>query len=79
MRNPRDVCVSYYNHWRILEGFHGTMDVFVDAFLNDVAGYYTPFLRHARDYWELQKTADNILFIFYEDMKRDLPKVIRWK
>ncbi len=55
------------------------MDVFVDAFLNDVAGYYTPFLRHARDYWELQKTADNILFIFYEDMKRDLPKVIRWK
>ena len=20
-RNPRDACVSYYNHWRVLEGY----------------------------------------------------------
>ncbi len=76
-RNPRDVCVSFFNHWKILEGYHGTFDVFVDAFLGDVCGYYTPFLDHVRHYWELQKKEDNVLFIFYEDMKLDLPSVIR--
>ncbi len=76
-RNPRDVCASYYNHWQIFEGFHGTFDTFVDAFLNDVCGYYTPYFKNVLDFWELQKTSENILFIFYEDMKRDLPAVIR--
>ncbi len=76
-RNPRDVCVSYFNHWKILEGYHGTFEVFVKAFLDDVCGYYTPFLDHVKDYWELQKTNKNVLFVFYEDMKKDLPSVIR--
>ncbi len=77
-RNPRDVCCSYFNHWCIFEGFRrDRFDVFVDAFLNDVCGYYTPFFQNVRGFWELQKTHDNICFIFYEDMKRDLPAVIR--
>ncbi len=76
-RNPRDVCVSYFNHWKILEGFHGSLDTFVDAFLGDVCGYYTPFLKHVREYWQLSKRSDNVLFIFYEDMKRDLKSVAK--
>ena len=77
-RNPRDVCCSYFNHWKILEGYHGTFDTFVDAFLDDVCGYYTPFFRHVIEYWELQKRSpDRVLFIFYEDMKADLASVVR--
>jgi len=76
-RNPRDVCVSFFNHWRILEGFHGDFNTFVDAFLNDTAGYNTPYLSHALEFWKLAKKNDNILFIFYEEMKKDLPSVIR--
>ncbi len=76
-RNPRDVCVSFFNHWKILEGFHGDFDIFVDAFLNDVCGYYTPFLQHVLEFWNLSKKESNVLFIFYEDMKRDLAAVIK--
>ncbi len=71
------MCVSYHSHWKIFEHFTGSFDVFLDAFLNDVAGYYTPFFKNVISFWELQKTADNVMFIFYEDMKRDLPSVIR--
>jgi len=49
----------------------------VDAFLNDAAGYNTPYLGHAREFWDLAKERDNVCFIFYEDMKKDLPKVIK--
>ncbi len=77
-RNPRDACLSLYNHWRLFEGYHGTLETFVDAFLNDVAGYYAPMISHNRGYWERSKQKDsNLLFITYEDMKKDLKAVIR--
>ena len=47
-RNPRDACVSYYNHWRVLEGYKGTFEDFAEAFVNDVCGYYAPFLPHVK-------------------------------
>lgn len=35
IRDPRDVCISYYHHCRIFkyEDFQGTFDQFVDAFI----------------------------------------------
>ena len=90
-RNPRDAVVSYYNHWRVLDGFTGwptsnihwtdvrflgSFDVFFNAFVGDVAGYYCPFIPHVLKYWK-RRTDQNILFITYEEMKRDLPAVIR--
>ena len=45
-RNPRDACVSYHNHWKILEGYHGGFEQFADAFISDIAGYYSPFIYH---------------------------------
>ena len=45
-RNPRDACVSYHNHWKILEGYHGGFEAFAEAFISDIAGYYSPFIHH---------------------------------
>jgi len=73
-RNPRDVVVSYFNFLK-LDGFYGSLDVFFNAFLGDVLSY-SPFLQHVRGYWE-RRSEENILFLSYEEMKKDLPSVIR--
>ena len=38
--------VSFYNHYKILEGYKGTFKEFAEAFVNDVGGYYTPYHSH---------------------------------
>ncbi|KAF2358803.1 Sulfotransferase domain, partial [Trinorchestia longiramus] len=37
IRDPRDLCLSYYHHSKLFkyEGFTGTLDQYVDAFLED--------------------------------------------
>ena len=75
-RNPRDAVVSYYNHWKVLEGFTGSFETFFNAFVGDVCGYYSPFIKHVLGYWD-RKDDPNILFITFEQMKKDLPEVIK--
>merc|ERR1719431_2292256 len=75
-RNPRDAVVSFYNHWRIMSGFKGNFDIFFNAFIGDVCGFYTPFIKHVLGYYE-RRNDPNILFITYEDMKKDISEVIR--
>ena len=37
-RNPRDACVSFFNHFKILDGYTGTFPDFVNSFLDDACG-----------------------------------------
>ena len=75
-RNPRDTVITYYNHFKVLEGYSGSFESFADAFLRDECGYYTPFMQNVRGFWEARQEP-NIMFITYEEMKRNLPSVIR--
>jgi len=36
-RNPKDVCVSFYHHRVMTEGYEKSVDEFVDEFVNDVS------------------------------------------
>ena len=69
-RNSRDTCVSLYYHWRLLEGFTGDFDLWSRLFLDGLSGYYSPFWKHMESYY--QSKYDNIIFLKYEEMKKDL-------
>ena len=75
-RNPRDTVVSYFNHYKVLEGYTGTFEALADAFVKNEGMLYAPFIQNVKGYWE-RRHEPNILFITYEEMKRDLPDVIR--
>ena len=59
-----------------MEGYSGSFETYVDAFLNDECIYWTPFMHNVRGFWE-KRHEPNIMFITYEEMKRDLPEMIR--
>ncbi|XP_053664882.1 luciferin sulfotransferase-like [Anopheles marshallii] len=73
-RNPKSVAVSYFHHSRGIF-YRGTMDMFVRSFVREHQ-FYSPYHAHVIEYHELRE-CDNILHLAYEDMKRDLPEVVR--
>ncbi|XP_058833563.1 luciferin sulfotransferase-like [Topomyia yanbarensis] len=73
-RNPKDAATSFYHHYRNIVGYDGPKENFFDAFLSDNL-IYAPFGEHVLDYWQL-RNEDNVLFITFEQMKRNLRKVI---
>ncbi|XP_043276423.1 luciferin sulfotransferase-like [Venturia canescens] len=74
-RNAKDTCISYYNHCKLLEGYHGNFEDFCTLFL---AGKlcFAPFWKHVLGFWT-KRNNENVLFLKYEDMKEDLASVIR--
>ncbi|XP_042241804.1 sulfotransferase 1A1-like [Homarus americanus] len=74
-RDPRDVCISYYYHYRKLEGYVGDLQHFIDCFLDEKV-VYSPIWSHILTFWQLRH-QHHVLFIRFEDMKEDLAAVVR--
>ena len=75
-RNPRDVMVSYYHHHKLIKahGYVGDLPNFAKRFTaNQIM--MGPFFPHIEEGWAL-KDHPNLLFLFYEDIKKDMKKVI---
>ena len=77
IRNPRDVCVSYMNHLRIIYNYVGSFETLVDVFTRDLGPARSLFFRHLLSFWNRRQELPNLLIVRYEEMKRDLPSVIR--
>merc|ERR1712137_475305 len=71
-RNPKDVIVSYFHHHQIVsvQNFTSDIEKFAEYFMNDEL-YYSPFFAHILEGWA-KREHPNVLFLFYEDMKRNL-------
>ena len=71
VRNPKDIAVSMYHHVKGIEMFQysGTWDHFFQLFIsgNVECGLW---FDHVLEWWK-HRDAENILFLKYEDMKKD--------
>jgi len=77
VRDPRDVCLSYFHHCRVFryEGFKGSLDQFIDAFLDNSVWLMS--------YWSTVKMAwahrrhPNLLLLSFERMKEAPAEAVR--
>ncbi len=72
MRNPKDALVSYYHFMRMNKGlgqYKGTWDDFFEIVKANQLVYGSWF-EHVAKWWKLQNNP-NILFLKFEDMKKD--------
>ena len=81
IRNPKDVCCSYYNHMSkvFIEhyNYQGTLNEFYhDVFIKPGKSEQGWYFDHLRD-WLDQKGNPNIHFLFFEDMVEDLKREIQ--
>ncbi|RZB73452.1 Sulfotransfer 1 domain containing protein [Asbolus verrucosus] len=74
-RDPKDTCISYYHHSKLMEGFTGDFGEFCELFLAGKVNF-GPYWGHVLPFWEI-RNSPNFLFLKYEDMKSNLGKVIK--
>ncbi|XP_021010908.2 sulfotransferase 1C2, partial [Mus caroli] len=70
-RNAKDCMVSYYHFYRMSQVLPepGTWDEYFETFINGKVSWGSWF-DHVKGWWEIRDKYQ-ILFLFYEDMKRD--------
>ncbi|KAJ8725839.1 hypothetical protein PYW08_004022 [Mythimna loreyi] len=75
-RDPRDVVVSCYHHARLLTvtAYSGTFKEFWNLFHKSLFTL-TPYFEHVKEAWD-KRHNPNLLFLFYEELSKDLPTVI---
>ncbi|KAJ6640904.1 Luciferin sulfotransferase [Pseudolycoriella hygida] len=76
-RNPKDVLVSYYylNKLYRTQGYVNTFEKYWDYFEKSL-NPWMPYWSHLKEGWE-HRHNPNVLFMFYEDMNKDLPGTIK--
>ncbi|KAJ8960057.1 hypothetical protein NQ318_009498 [Aromia moschata] len=75
IRNPKDLCVSYYYHCKLLHAFNVDFEVFCELFLNDAIACGGVF-NHYLKFWN-RRHQNNILILRYEEMKKDTRGTMR--
>ncbi|XP_075159662.1 sulfotransferase 1E1-like [Haematobia irritans] len=73
-RNPKDMAVSFYHFLQGLGTWQGTLDEFVEDLINNDI-MYSSYWNHLIDFWKMRHEP-NVFFTTFEEMKRDLRKVI---
>ena len=77
MRDPRDALVSayhFYNGWYFERDAFDLPAFAEEMFLRGDTAYL--YWGHVRSWWE-RRAQENILFLCFEDMKRDLERTVR--
>ncbi|XP_019849088.1 PREDICTED: sulfotransferase 1C2A-like [Amphimedon queenslandica] len=76
-RNPKDVAVSFYYHTKRHSeyNFTGDWDCYFELFIKGEVEFGLWF-DHVLSWWR-HKDAKNILFLKYEDLKKDLPGSVK--
>eukprot|EP00058_Branchiostoma_floridae_P017237 XP_002602725.1 hypothetical protein BRAFLDRAFT_210163 [Branchiostoma floridae] len=80
MRNPKDTAVSFYHFLNKYEKLGVAMDdipweELAQRFTNGTVPY-GPFEDHVLGWWQMRDDP-NLLFLKYEDMKKDLPSAVK--
>jgi len=78
VRNPKDTVVSYYHHNLLFKGlyeFKGDFKTFAELFMANTLPW-CPYWENLKQAWS-RRHHPNMCFIVYEDMKEDLPGVVR--
>ncbi|KAF5277397.1 hypothetical protein FQA39_LY06210 [Lamprigera yunnana] len=76
-RNPKDVAVSSYMfHKELLQTVEYSFEEYCELFMTDLYVAFGQYWQNVLYFWN-KRNETNILFIKYEDMKRDLLEVIR--
>ncbi|XP_063706115.1 luciferin sulfotransferase-like [Culicoides brevitarsis] len=73
-RNPKDLCVSYYYYCQLVHDLQSTFNEFCELFLSDNVPMGDVSL-HMLAFWNMRHKP-NILFLKYEEMKRNFPATI---
>jgi len=73
-RGRKDNAISYYNHYKKVHLSNVTKVDFMETFLEDQV-IFSPQHNHVKDFWFL-RNEENVLFLTYEEMKRDLFEVL---
>ncbi|KAI5632724.1 sulfotransferase domain-containing protein [Phthorimaea operculella] len=76
-RDPRDAAVSFYHHNRLIKshGYIGDFKTYWNFFIKDLI-IYTPYFESLKEAWNCRHHP-NMLFLFYEELKKDLPAAVR--
>ncbi|KAK2575934.1 hypothetical protein KPH14_007296 [Odynerus spinipes] len=74
-RNPKDTCVSFYHYCKVFHNMKGDFEDFAELFVNGNVPMGS-FWNHVLPFWNARE-QENILFLKYEDMKKDQHEVIR--
>lgn len=74
-RGIKDNAVSYYHHYKNFHIYDSSKEEFMEAFV-DGQIIFSPQHNHIKDFW-FMRNEENVLFLTFEEMKRDLSGVLR--